>query len=63
MPYWTKIEVTYFLFLRSTPLLRISFFARADPWGIAYCIGEGTGAGGAVTAIVAGTCGTGCTGS
>lgn len=33
----------YFLFLRSTPLFLGSFFAREDPAGIAYCIGEGIG--------------------
>lgn len=32
----------YFLFLRSAAMLLMSFLARADPGGIAYCTGEGT---------------------
>lgn len=33
----------YFLFLRSTALFLGSFFARTDPEGMAYCIGEEIG--------------------
>lgn len=51
--YYRQFHCIYFLFLRSMLLLLISFFARADPEGIPYCIGEGACAGGAVIGIVA----------
>ena len=57
------IEMTrlYFLFLRSTPLFLGSFFGKADPEGMAYCIGEsaeaageGTGPGEGADKVVGG---------
>lgn len=58
----------YFLFLLSTPLFLGSFFGRADPEGIPYCIGEsaeaagegtGPGTGEGAAKVVGGTGGGG----
>lgn len=50
---WVKSN-TYLRFLRSIAVFLISFLAREDPGGTAYCIGERAGGGGAAAAIVVG---------
>lgn len=53
---YEEYQPSFFLFLRSIPggpVFLISFFAREDPGGIAYCIGERAGEEAVVIAIVA----------
>lgn len=56
-------QITYFLFLRSTPLFLMSFFARADPGGMPYGMEESAEAEAVGIAIVVwSTGGIGCKG-